>query len=143
MHATLCVVQRLFSSFAAGWPGAGLLLLRSVSASIAMVEGIAVLLKASDHTLGGAAVGCLAVVSAMALLIGFVTPVAGLALAVAMALFWFPHPVDGLFLDAVASVLVAANALAVAFLGPGAFSIDARLFGRREIFVPHDTKASD
>lgn len=76
------------------------------------------------------------------MLIGLVTPAAGMALAVAMALFWFPQPVYGLFLDAVASVLVAANALAVAFVGPGAFSVDARLFGRREIFVPRDTKAS-
>jgi hypothetical protein len=26
---------------------------------------------------------------------------------------------------------------AIALLGPGAFSIDARMFGRREILIPH------
>jgi uncharacterized membrane protein YphA (DoxX/SURF4 family) len=135
-------VQRLFSSFATGWPGAGLLLLRTVSASVAMGQGVVCLANLSDLTLGGLVAGPLAIVSATALLIGLVTPAAGMTLAVAMVLFWFPRPVDGLFLDAVASILVAANALAVAFLGPGAFSIDARLFGRREIFVPRDTKAS-
>ncbi len=107
-----------------------------------MAQGAVCLSNASDLTLGGLAAGSLAIVSATALVVGLVTPVAGMALAVAMVLFWFPHPVNGVFLDAVASVLVAANALAVAFLGPGAFSVDARLFGRREIFVPRDTRAS-
>jgi uncharacterized membrane protein YphA (DoxX/SURF4 family) len=107
-----------------------------------MVQGVVCISNGSDLTLGGLAAGLLAIVSATALLIGLVTPAAGMTLAIAMALFWFPHPVDGVFLDAVASILVAANALAVAFLGPGAFSIDARLFGRREIFVPRDSKAS-
>jgi hypothetical protein len=39
------------------------------------------------------------------------------------------------------SKLVLANLIAMAaailFLGPGAFSLDARLFGRREIFIPN------
>ena len=26
---------------------------------------------------------------------------------------------------------------AIALLGPGAFSVDARMFGRREILIPH------
>jgi uncharacterized membrane protein YphA (DoxX/SURF4 family) len=107
-----------------------------------MVQGIVCLSHASDLTLAGLAAGSLAIASATPLLIGLMTPVAGTALAIAMALLWFPHPLEGVFLDPVASVLVAVNALAVAFVGPGAFSVDARLFGRREIFVPRDTKAS-
>jgi len=31
-------------------------------------------------------------------------------------------------------------AAAIALLGPGAFSLDARLFGRREIVIPKDKK---
>jgi hypothetical protein len=31
-------------------------------------------------------------------------------------------------------------ATAIALLGPGAFSIDSRLFGRREILIPHATR---
>jgi uncharacterized membrane protein YphA (DoxX/SURF4 family) len=30
--------------------------------------------------------------------------------------------------------LIAVNAMAIALLGPGGFSLDARLFGRRTIF---------
>lgn len=31
---------------------------------------------------------------------------------------------------------------AIALLGPGAFSLDARMFGRREILIPHTTRPS-
>jgi hypothetical protein len=30
-------------------------------------------------------------------------------------------------------------AAAVLCLGPGAFSVDARLFGRREVIIPHSS----
>jgi uncharacterized membrane protein YphA (DoxX/SURF4 family) len=39
-------------------------------------------------------------------------------------------------LDGSAAAIGLAAAAALALLGPGAFSIDARLFGRREIFIP-------
>jgi len=32
-----------------------------------------------------------------------------------------------------------AGAVSVALLGPGAFSLDSRLFGRREIIIPDTT----
>jgi uncharacterized membrane protein YphA (DoxX/SURF4 family) len=37
----------------------------------------------------------------------------------------------------VQALFVGVVALALALLGPGALSIDARLFGRREIIIPH------
>ena len=39
-------------------------------------------------------------------------------------------------LDSGAAVVGIAATIAIGLLGPGAFSIDARLFGRREIFIP-------
>jgi hypothetical protein len=33
-------------------------------------------------------------------------------------------------------------AITVALLGPGAFSLDARMFGRREILVPHTSRSA-
>jgi hypothetical protein len=33
------------------------------------------------------------------------------------------------------------DATAIALLGPGAFSLDARLFGRREILIPPDPRS--
>ena len=41
-------------------------------------------------------------------------------------------------MDRVAAILVIVDGLALALLGPGAHSIDAYLFGRREIIIPHD-----
>jgi hypothetical protein len=43
-----------------------------------------------------------------------------------------------LLLDRVGALCVATVAGAVALLGPGALSLDARLFGRREIVFPDD-----
>jgi hypothetical protein len=42
------------------------------------------------------------------------------------------HPVR----DGVASLFVVAVAAAIILLGPGAFSVDCFLFGRREIIIP-------
>jgi len=55
------------------------------------------------------------------LVLGFMTP-AGAVIAAAIALFF-------------GSPSVAAIAIALALLGPGAFSVDAKLFGRREIVI--------
>ena len=41
-------------------------------------------------------------------------------------------------MDRLAAILVFVDGLALALLGPGAHSIDAYLFGRREIIIPHD-----
>jgi len=45
-------------------------------------------------------------------------------------------------LDITAAVVGLAAAAALGLVGPGAFSIDARRFGRREIFIP-SSDASD
>jgi hypothetical protein len=36
-------------------------------------------------------------------------------------------------------VLIIADTAALVLLGPGAFSLDAHLFGRREIMIPHES----
>ncbi len=64
------------------------------------------------------------------LLVGFLTPLAGMLVAVA----------EGWILclsaaDPVSSVTLGALGATLAMIGPGAWSIDARLFGRRHIDV--------
>jgi hypothetical protein len=55
-------------------------------------------------------------------------------------------PVGGVVLprlDPGTAAVGLAAAIALGLLGPGAFSIDARLFGRREIFIPAKDSAED
>jgi uncharacterized membrane protein YphA (DoxX/SURF4 family) len=157
---SLASVQRLYSTFPDRWPGVGLLLLRVAIGSWAAIEGGAELLGGSGAGLGvavGASVGssatvsseqawwivacaaALAVVSGMALLIGFLTPIAGLAVALlsgARALSWIPPPIPHLLDNPAGAWFMAIVAVGVALLGPGAFSLDSYLFGRREIVIP-------
>jgi uncharacterized membrane protein YphA (DoxX/SURF4 family) len=74
-----------------------------------------------------------------ALLAGFLTPALG-TLAVLTNLGTATMRValghTGSLEGELSRILLAAIAAALALLGPGAFSFDARLFGRREIVVP-------
>jgi hypothetical protein len=116
-------MQRFFSAFPDGSPGAGLLLLRVVAGFALLVRGFA-LFVARDPTSGAIAINVLALIAGMSMLAGFMTPIAG-ALAVIAALAAATPLIDTAVISA-----------ALILLGPGAFSIDARLFGRREITIP-------
>jgi uncharacterized membrane protein YphA (DoxX/SURF4 family) len=80
----------------------------------------------------------LAVLSGVGLVAGFLTPgaAAGVSLST-LAIAASTTPVGANLAAQWQGVgLVAADALALAMLGPGALSIDAWLFGRREIVIP-------
>lgn len=84
-------------------------------------------------------VGIAALLSGLFLLIGFLTPIAGILVAlgsVAIAGSLLPAGTPNLFDSKLAIVFGSALLLATIVLGPGAFSVDARLFGRREIIIP-------
>jgi uncharacterized membrane protein YphA (DoxX/SURF4 family) len=66
------------------------------------------------------------------LTIGLWTPIAGVLTAVAELSLIFFH-----FSDASMHITLAALGVALAMLGPGAWSVDARLFGRKRIQIPH------
>lgn len=104
-----------------------------------IVQGGLYLADPGDLTLGTGTVGLVAIATGVLLLVGFLTPVAGALVGLGtlgIALAWFPAATPNLFdakLPVVFAVIISA---AIVFLGPGAFSIDARLFGRREIIIP-------
>jgi uncharacterized membrane protein YphA (DoxX/SURF4 family) len=94
-------------------------------------------------TLGTRLAGWLAIASGTLLLIGFLTPIAGTVAALAaigVAFSWFPAPAANLFDAKLPTALVVVVAVAIVLLGPGALSLDARLFGRREIIIPHQSR---
>jgi uncharacterized membrane protein YphA (DoxX/SURF4 family) len=74
--------------------------------------------------------------AAVALAAGVLTPVAGVAIAVAVAGAAAGVGI-GVPMPVAESLRIATPAIATALLGPGAYSIDARWFGRREIVVSH------
>jgi uncharacterized membrane protein YphA (DoxX/SURF4 family) len=94
--------------------------------------------------LGTQAVGLLVAASGASLLIGFLTPFAtvltGLAGA-SVALSWLPAPTLNLFEPRLSMIFVVVMAAAIMLLGPGAFSLDSRLFGRREIIISHPSRS--
>jgi putative oxidoreductase len=119
-------LQRLFSTFANGWPGFGLLIQRLVL-GIALLYHGAVLLK------GVSAVepivpGLIGSVLGLFILPGLWTPAMGALVAVVQVWITFTGAGD----ESVAIILAALGAT-LAMIGPGAWSIDARLFGRKHI----------
>jgi uncharacterized membrane protein YphA (DoxX/SURF4 family) len=89
------------------------------------------------------AIGSLEVLVGIALLFGFLTPIAGASALLgnlAIAIYWFLTSGENAHGKAVASIYLAVISLAIVLLGPGAFSVDARLFGRREIVIPEASR---
>ena len=134
-------VQRYFSTFPGSWPGAGLLLLRIVVGGAVSMQGVVYLARTIEPNAVTWLAGLLAVVSGLALLAGFLTPasgvIAGLTTLYMVATSWTATGTSVL-IDRFAGLILIVDAAALALLGPGAHSLDARLFGRREIIVPHD-----
>ena len=132
-----CNLHRLFSTFPGGRRGAGLLILRSAIGVIAISDGLAAVSGSGEATVAVAA-GVVAVLAGLSLLAGFLTPIASALVgleAIALALSKLPLPgIDTQ--DKSLIVLLALVSVAVTLLGPGALSLDARLFGRREIIIP-------
>jgi putative oxidoreductase len=127
------ILQRLFSTFANGWPGRGLLLLRLLTAAAAIHQGLATFHEAGAFVLQTPQV--IVGAAAVLLLAGLWTPVVGTLVAIVEV--WiavsrqFSQSADPWY-----PVMLAALGVALAMLGPGAWSIDARLFGRKHIDLP-------
>lgn len=135
-------MQRLFSAFPGRGPGAGLLLLRVAVGAIVIAEG-SIVLSARGSAPGLMIAVALILVGTM-LTVGVLTPLAGVLAALTSVLsgspwvaFSSPTSLD----DWIGRIFFVIVSLAIALLGPGAFSLDAYLFGRREIVIPRQTHA--
>jgi len=132
-------LQRLFSAFPSGAPGTGLLVLRGSVGVTLLVQGAMNLSWREHQTSAEVAVALLLLMTGVSVLIGFLTPILSLLAALeclGVALSWFSLPLLGWFACKWVSAETFAMCAAIALLGPGAFSLDARLFGWREIVIP-------
>jgi hypothetical protein len=109
-------MQRLFSMFPAGAPGVALFVLRNC---------IAVALAGCAFPAGWQ--HAVFVISLSMLCIGLLTP----AVCVLAALAVLFELVRGRVIPNANVAVIVLSTLSLAVLGPGAYSIDARLFGRR------------
>ena len=117
-------MQRLFTTFAGGWPGRGLLLQRLLTSIALLHYGIRCFTEAPQsafntlHLIGAGA--------GIFLIVGLWTPVVGALIAMIEVSAGFLHAGDPWI-----SCILAILGATLAMIGPGEWSIDARLFGRK------------
>jgi len=121
-------LQRLFSTFADGFPGGGILLLRVVAGGALINRGIAAL-SAETHT--GLVLPIVGAAAGLLMLGGLWTPVVGLLAGTVEAWIAFTQPGTQSL-----AIMLAGLAISLAMIGPGTWSIDAELYGRKQILPP-------
>jgi uncharacterized membrane protein YphA (DoxX/SURF4 family) len=130
-------VQKLFSAFPGGWPGLGLLLLRAL-VGVTLIAQIVAYVGSMKLSVLGWMVTALVLIIASCLLVGFMTPVAAIVIGLGAIALAASNVLDTN--QTLLNMIVLTTAIAL--LGPGAFSIDARMFGRREILIPNTPRYS-
>src|SRR6478752_4283971 len=121
-------MQRLFSTFPGAWPGVGLVLLRLALGTAVIHDALQALQRPGSSAM---LIPALAELFGAALLIvGLCTPI----VAVLLSLIALSTALEaGRLVEPL--LLQAAIGLGLALVGPGAWSTDARLFGRRRVEI--------
>jgi uncharacterized membrane protein YphA (DoxX/SURF4 family) len=122
-------VRRLYSTFAGGWPGMGLLLMRLVIGCVLVVR--ASLRLWGDPPPNITITAVILLVAGFLLVLGLWTPIVGTSVAVIEVWKILTQPGDRWLW-----LLLGTASVALAMLGPGRWSIDARLFGWKRVEAP-------
>jgi putative oxidoreductase len=120
-------LQRLFSTFANSWPGFGLFIQRLLTGIALLVNGI---VQLGTPVAGLMIPEIIGAVLGLFVVVGLWTPIAG-ALVAAVELWIVLTGGSDIWI----SVMLAVFGGTLAMIGPGAWSIDARLFGRKHIEI--------
>ena len=122
-------MQRLFSTFADGWPGRGLLIQRLLVGLTLVYIDFACL---STTPVCAAAVSKnIGAVAGLLLIAGLWTPIAGFLIVGTEGWIAVSSTSNTGF-----SVVLGVLGLTLAMIGPGAWSVDALLYGRKHIAFP-------
>jgi hypothetical protein len=100
-------------------------------------------LGAQNPTPGTLFVGLTALAAGAMLSVGFLTPIVGTLVGLGglgIGFSFLPACTPCLFDSKLPVLESAAMLIAIILLGPGAFSVDCRVFGRREIIIPPASK---
>jgi uncharacterized membrane protein YphA (DoxX/SURF4 family) len=131
-------LQLLLSEFPGGLSGLSLLLLRAVLGGALFVQG-AYYVGEPNPGFAGYMLGLAALAAGILLVIGFLTPFTAMVTGVGVAgvfLSLLPTSSPSVFDSKTAMIFAATMLLTILGAGPGRFSVDARMFGRREIVIP-------
>jgi putative oxidoreductase len=121
-------LQRLFSMFPNGWPGAALLLLRLAAGILLIYDGVGALRTGPDlqtTLLQSAAIG-----AGTLLILGLWTPIAATLVILVEVCFGFLGTTQ-----LRSNILLGALGAALAVLGPGVRSVDALRYGRKRFDI--------
>ena len=118
-------MQRLFSTFANGWPGLGLLIQRLFTGIALLHDGV---VQLQTPTAGLMIPDITGAILGLFILAGLWTPVVGVLVA-AVELWMVVVGGANIWM----SLTLAVFGGTLVLIGPGAWSIDARLFGRKYI----------
>jgi len=115
----------LFSTFADGWPGTGLLLQRFLIGAV-LLRGAWLEQATNSHS----AAVVLPLIGSVLLLIGLGTPYVGVLVAATRLWDVFSSSADPW-----TAMIVCGLAISLAMIGPGAWSVDAHIFGRKHVEI--------
>ena len=128
-------MRRLFGTFPTGAPGCGLVLLRVVAALSLQADASGHLVLTQHASIPGVAL----ILLSLALLVGLFTPVVALLAAMIEAAMLGSSTSAGMALMLQGPVIC----VTLALLGPGGYSLDARLFGSRVVVLHASDQPED
>ena len=130
-------LRRLYSTFAGGWPGTGLLLMRAVAGS-ALIVGAGLTLRSDPPPMNVTIPAILLLGAGILLIAGLWTPIVGSSIALIEV--WKMLMLAG---NKPLWLMLGTAGAALAMLGPGLWSVDARLYGWKRFEPTPRKKNSD